>query len=79
MPRPTILTRADYETAFDALQGAPLTLAVLDLDHFKTHNDTVGHAEGDRVLRGVERLLTGSLPTGSVIGRIGGDEYAAIL
>ncbi|AKH17352.1 MULTISPECIES: GGDEF domain-containing protein [Deinococcus] len=79
MPRPTILTRADFETAFDALQGAPLTLAVLDLDHFKTLNDTVGHAEGDRVLRGVERLLSGSLPTGSVIGRIGGDEYAAIL
>ncbi|GGB78272.1 GGDEF domain-containing protein [Deinococcus soli (ex Cha et al. 2016)] len=79
MPRPTILTRADFETAFDALQGAPLTLAVLDLDHFKSLNDTLGHAEGDRVLRGVERLLSGSLPTGSVIGRIGGDEYAAIL
>ncbi|ALW87694.1 GGDEF domain-containing protein [Deinococcus actinosclerus] len=79
MPRPTILTRADFETAFDALRGAPLTLAVLDLDHFKSLNDTLGHAEGDRVLRGVERLLSGSLPTGSVIGRIGGDEYAAIL
>ncbi|GGS07585.1 GGDEF domain-containing protein [Deinococcus sedimenti] len=79
MPRPTILTRADFETAFDALQGAPLTLAVLDLDHFKTLNDSLGHSEGDRVLRGVERLLSGSLPTGSVIGRIGGDEYAAIL
>ena len=79
MPRPTILTRADFETAFDALQGAPLTLAVLDLDHFKSLNDTLGHAEGDRVLRGVERLLSGSLPTCSVIGRIGGDEYAAIL
>ncbi|WP_119674557.1 GGDEF domain-containing protein [Deinococcus sp. RM] len=79
MPRPIILTRADFETAFDTLQGAPLTLAVLDLDHFKTLNDTLGHAEGDRVLRGVERLLSGSLPTGSVIGRIGGDEYAAIL
>ncbi|GGL03081.1 GGDEF domain-containing protein [Deinococcus radiotolerans] len=79
MPRPTILTRADFETAFARLQGAPLTLAVLDLDHFKSLNDTLGHAEGDRVLRGVERLLAGSLPTGSVIGRIGGDEYASIL
>lgn len=77
--RPAILARTAFEDAFEALNGAPLTLAVLDLDHFKTLNDTLGHSEGDRVLRGVERLLSGSLPSGSVIGRIGGDEYACLL
>ena len=77
--RPAILARTAFEDAFDALGAAPLTLAVLDLDHFKTLNDTLGHSEGDRILRGVERLLSGSLPSGSVIGRIGGDEYACLL
>lgn len=77
--RPAILARTAFEDAFDGLGAAPLTLAVLDLDHFKTLNDTLGHSEGDRVLRGVERLLSGSLPSGSVIGRIGGDEYACLL
>lgn len=79
MARPDVLLRPAFEEAFERLGGAPLTLAVLDLDHFKLLNDTLGHTEGDRVLRGVERLLSGSLPTGSVIGRLGGDEYAAIL
>lgn len=79
MPRPDILTRPAFEATFEDLRGAPVTLALLDLDHFKTLNDALGHTEGDRVLRGVERLLSGSLPTGSVIGRLGGDEYAALL
>ncbi|BDP42692.1 diguanylate cyclase [Deinococcus aetherius] len=79
MPRPDILTRPAFEAAFEGLKGAPVTLAVLDLDHFKTLNDTLGHTEGDRVLRSLERLLSGSLPTGSMVGRLGGDEYAALL
>jgi len=79
MARPDILSRTPFEDAFARLGPAPLTLAVLDLDHFKTLNDTLGHTEGDRVLRVVERLLSGSLPSGSIIGRIGGDEYAVIL
>ncbi|EYB66790.1 diguanylate cyclase [Deinococcus phoenicis] len=79
MPRPDILSRNPFEDAFDRLGDAPLTLAVLDLDHFLTVNETLGRAEGDRVLRSVERLLAGSLPGGSIIGRIGGDEYAVIL
>ncbi|WP_216321142.1 GGDEF domain-containing protein [Deinococcus aestuarii] len=79
MPRPDILTRPAFEAAFEGLRGAPVTLAVLDLDHFKTLNDALGHTEGDRVLRSLERLLSGSLPTGSIVGRLGGDEYAALL
>ncbi len=79
MARPDILSRNPFEDAFVRLGSAPLTLAVLDLDHFKTLNDTLGHTEGDRVLRAVERLLSGSLPSGSIIGRIGGDEYAVLL
>jgi len=77
--RPPILSRPDFETTLAKLAGVPLTLALLDVDHFKNLNDTLGHNEGDRVLRVVERLLTGSLPAGSHVARLGGDEYAAIL
>ncbi|WP_310582375.1 GGDEF domain-containing protein [Deinococcus sp.] len=79
MARPPILYRADFEKSMTLLHGVPLALALLDVDHFKNLNDTLGHTEGDRVLRQVERLLTGSLPAGSYVARLGGDEYAAIL
>lgn len=79
MARPPILNRSEFEKTMSRLVGVPLTLALLDVDHFKGLNDTLGHAEGDRVLRAVERLLTGSLPAGSHVARLGGDEYAAIL
>jgi diguanylate cyclase len=79
MARPPILNRAEFEKIMSQLTGVPLALALLDVDHFKNLNDALGHAEGDRVLRQVERLLTGSLPAGSYVARLGGDEYAAIL
>lgn len=79
MPRPEIHTRQSFEEAFEQLDHAPLTLAMLDIDHFKSLNDTLGHAAGDQALREVERLLSKNLPTGRIIGRLGGDEYAAIL
>lgn len=79
MARPAILNREAFAAAFEQLGPAPLTLAVLDIDHFKEVNDRLGHAEGDRVLREIERLLSSSLPTGSIVGRIGGDEFSVIL
>lgn len=79
MVRPDILTAEAFRHALTDLGEAPLTLAIIDLDHFSTVNEQLGHREGDQVLRTTERLLSGSLPTGSIIGRIGGDEYAVIL
>ena len=74
-----LLDRAHFDAALEALGEMPLTLALVDLDQFKLLNDTLGHPAGDAVLRIVERLLTGSLPEGSIVARIGGDEYAAAL
>jgi diguanylate cyclase len=79
MARPPILSRADFEKTMLSLVKVPLTLALVDLDHFGQLNETLGHAEGDRVLRQLERLLSGSLPAGSHVARLGGDEYAVIL
>lgn len=71
------LVEALRRTAAERADDAPLTLALVDLDHFKEVNDDFGHAVGDEVLRNVERLLTGSLPADTSVARIGGDEFAA--
>jgi diguanylate cyclase (GGDEF)-like protein len=59
--------------------GRPLTLAALDLDHFKAVNDTAGHAAGDALLRTVADLIRQRLRAEDIVCRIGGDEFAMIL
>jgi diguanylate cyclase (GGDEF)-like protein len=59
--------------------GAPLCVALLDLDRFKTINDRFGHAAGDRVLREFARLATASLRPPDLLGRWGGEEFLLIL
>ncbi len=54
--------------------GQPYSIALLDVDHFKTANDTYGHAAGDEVLRSLGQLLTRELREVDVCGRWGGDE-----
>ncbi len=59
--------------------GHTVSLAMLDIDHFKKVNDTYGHATGDRVLRSLSRLLGQRLRQTDVIGRYGGEEFAVIM
>ena len=54
-------------------------LAVLDLDHFKSVNDSFGHNAGDKVLSAVARLVADLLPDDAVFGRLGGEEFAIFL
>jgi diguanylate cyclase (GGDEF)-like protein/PAS domain S-box-containing protein len=56
-------------------RGRPDVLLCLDLDSFKPINDTYGHAEGDRVLRDVARVLLQNVRTGDAVARVGGDEF----
>ncbi len=58
---------------------APLSLLVMDLDGFKTVNDTYGHQIGDRVLIEVSSILKGEMRGSDVIVRYGGDEFVAVL
>lgn len=57
----------------------PISLAYIDLDNFKTVNDTLGHTEGDRVLVVVGACLANSLRNTDIVGRLGGDEFAIAL
>lgn len=59
--------------------GSPMTVALLDLDHFKQINDTHGHAAGDAVLKDFAEILRGSLRDSDTPARIGGEEFAILL
>jgi diguanylate cyclase (GGDEF)-like protein len=62
-----------------AMQGEPLGLLMMDIDHFKRFNDQWGHAAGDFVLFGVARLLQERLRPTDLLARYGGEEMLAIL
>ncbi len=59
--------------------NTPLSVGIIDLDHFKQVNDTYGHAAGDEVLKRAARLFRENLRTMDVVGRWGGEEFIIML
>jgi diguanylate cyclase (GGDEF)-like protein len=69
----------DRELARARRTGEPLTVALIDMDHFKAYNDTFGHVAGDVLLRDLVTAIRTELRTGDVIARWGGEEFALAL
>jgi diguanylate cyclase (GGDEF)-like protein len=69
----------EVETERSRRYKRPFTALFIDLDNFKTVNDTKGHEVGDRLLKTVAEILHSRLRTTDICGRLGGDEFAVLL
>lgn len=69
----------DRELGLQLRHGSVLSYAMVDLDHFKQVNDRYGHAAGDRVIRGLSRMLRQRFRQTDLLGRYGGEEFVVIL
>ncbi len=71
--------RLEQEIKKSHRSGLPMVLLLLDLDHFKEVNDTLGHAQGDALLVEVARRIVECVRESDTIARLGGDEFTVIL
>lgn len=69
----------ELQYVISARSGNPLTLAFIDLDHFKEVNDTFGHDAGDKVLVEASNAIREKLRTGDMLTRWGGEEFVLIM
>ena len=77
--RRSLLERLDAACLRAQARGLPISLLFIDLDHFKSINDTWGHQAGDACLLAVIRPIQAELRQSDVIGRYGGEEFVVIL
>lgn len=70
---------AEQEVAKAQREQEPLSLVMIDLDHFKKVNDTLGHSAGDEVLRNMSQAVRQSVRKIDILGRYGGEEFVALL
>jgi len=77
--RRSIFLRLEEELERHRRSGEPLSCALLDLDHFKQVNDSLGHQAGDLVLQQVGQTLRSTSRTYDVVGRYGGEEFILVL
>jgi two-component system, cell cycle response regulator len=77
--RGAVLEQLSKELVRASRRGAPVSVLMGDLDHFKIINDTFGHAAGDAVLRETARRLKAGVRAYDSVGRLGGEEFIAVL
>lgn len=77
--RRAVLERAKLLLVLGGRMTHPTAFVMIDVDHFKSINDRWGHAVGDEILRLVATLLRGHLRDSDLLGRIGGEEFLAVL
>jgi diguanylate cyclase (GGDEF)-like protein/PAS domain S-box-containing protein len=77
--RSLLLERLDGALALARRQGTGVAILFLDLDHFKTVNDSLGHAAGDALLKEIGARIRALLREADVVARLGGDEFLVVL
>ncbi len=77
--RRALFERLDAEIERSRRYDTPLSLALIDLDHFKAINDSHGHAAGDTVLNSVGEIVKTSIRSSDIAGRYGGEELCVVL
>lgn len=77
--RRKLMSRLDEEISLSNRHGTPLSLMLIDLDHFKRINDTWGHLQGDQVLTELAGLCVDTLREEDLVARLGGEEFAIML
>lgn len=65
--------------AVEATPSLPISVLLLDIDHFKHVNDNYGHQTGDRVIQTMAELMQANAPDSALVGRLGGEEFAIFL
>lgn len=71
--------RSQAALALARSEGMPSTMLMLDIDHFKRINDSLGHSAGDEVLRAVAKVVVRSVRPADCASRFGGDEFAVLM
>ena len=80
LPNRTLLSDRLHQAILSAIRGENLlALIIMDLDHFKEINDTLGHHNGDLILQQVANRVRGVLRESDTVARLGGDEFAVLL
>lgn len=77
--RRAFIERIDKARAASSSWMFPMSMLLLDVDHFKKVNDTLGHDAGDAVLQGVARVLSGMARRSDFVARWGGEEFVVAL
>ena len=77
--RRSLMERIEMEMSHALRSDSPLTLAMIDLDHFKEFNDRYGHVAGDTVLRSVAAMMISNTRDQDMVARYGGEEFCLVM